>query len=70
MVLQSEDKESRAVTETVIETLHRDVVIKGGPRDAGCKFPYISNFTAALRGFLSQHGFLCLQTAIELSVKK
>jgi len=27
-------------------------------------------FTAALRGFLSQHGFLCLQTAIELSVKK
>jgi len=52
------------------KSVSRDAVIKGGPRDARCKFRYISNFTAALHSFLSQHGFLCLQTAIELSVKK
>jgi len=53
------------------KSVSRDAVIKGGPRDARCKFRYIglSNFTTALRGFLSQHGFLCLQTAIELSVR-
>jgi len=33
------------------KSVSRDAVIKGKPCDARCKFRYILNFTAALRGF-------------------